>query len=229
MSKKVLLYSGGMDSWLIDKIWEPDVKLYIDVQSRYSNEEISRLPKDVEIVKLNLGQWEQEDAIIPLRNLYFVMVASYYGDTICLGATAGDRLHDKSWEFANIASNTLSFLYQPQRGIPNGRDIKVILDFKNFSKGELLKLYLLKGGDIEKAAKESFSCYTPIDGKECWSCRACFRKYIAFKVNRYDFGPNVDTLIRDFVQNEYDLEKEAYGRFDETKEILSILGKEDNQ
>lgn len=25
--KKVLLYSGGMDSWLIDKIWKPDVKL----------------------------------------------------------------------------------------------------------------------------------------------------------------------------------------------------------
>lgn len=27
--KKVLLYSGGMDSWLIDKIWKPDVKLYV--------------------------------------------------------------------------------------------------------------------------------------------------------------------------------------------------------
>lgn len=32
--KKVLLYSGGMDSWLIDKIWKPDVNYtWIWVQS----------------------------------------------------------------------------------------------------------------------------------------------------------------------------------------------------
>ena len=36
MNKKVLLYSGGTDSWLIDKIWKPDVKLYIDIHGRYS-------------------------------------------------------------------------------------------------------------------------------------------------------------------------------------------------
>ena len=29
--KKVLLYSGGLDSWLIDKLWNPDFKLYIDI------------------------------------------------------------------------------------------------------------------------------------------------------------------------------------------------------
>lgn len=28
--KKVLLYSGGMDSYIIAKLWHPDVKLYID-------------------------------------------------------------------------------------------------------------------------------------------------------------------------------------------------------
>ena len=38
--KKVLLYSGGMDSWLIDKIWKPDVKLYVDMGTKYSQPQI---------------------------------------------------------------------------------------------------------------------------------------------------------------------------------------------
>jgi len=42
--KKVLLYSGGMDSWLIDKLWKPNVKLYIDTGGSYSKDEIAKLP-----------------------------------------------------------------------------------------------------------------------------------------------------------------------------------------
>ena len=39
--KKVLLFSNGMDSWLIDKLWKPDVKIYIDIEGSYSEKEIS--------------------------------------------------------------------------------------------------------------------------------------------------------------------------------------------
>lgn len=89
--KKVLLYSGGMDSWLIDKIWKPDVKLYVDMGTKYSQEEIKRLPADVVVEKLDLSKWEREDKIIPLRNMYLIGIATNYGNEICLGATAGDR------------------------------------------------------------------------------------------------------------------------------------------
>ena len=74
--KKVLLYSGGMDSWLISHIWKPDMKVYVNMHTRYSEEEIKRikeLNEDVTIIDFPLGQWEREDAIIPLRNLYLVM------------------------------------------------------------------------------------------------------------------------------------------------------------
>ena len=86
--KKVLLYSGGMDSWLIDKIWKPDVKLYVDMGTKYSQEEIKRLPADVVVEKLDLSKWEREDKIIPLRNMYLIGIATNYGNEICLGATA---------------------------------------------------------------------------------------------------------------------------------------------
>lgn len=65
-NNKVLLYSGGMDSWLIDKIWKPDVKLYVDMNTKYSQEEIKRLPSDVIIDKLDLSKWEREGKIISI-------------------------------------------------------------------------------------------------------------------------------------------------------------------
>ena len=107
-NNKVLLYSGGMDSWLIDKIWKPDVKLYVDMNTKYSQEEIKRLPSDVIIDKLDLSKWEREDKIIPLRNMYLIGIASNYGNEICLGATAGDRVLDKSPVFADIYEQLLS-------------------------------------------------------------------------------------------------------------------------
>ena len=51
--KKVLLYSGGMDSWLIDKIWKPDIKLFIDINTNSSNAELEHLP--VLLVEGDLG------------------------------------------------------------------------------------------------------------------------------------------------------------------------------
>ena len=53
-SKKVLLYSGGMDSFIIDKLWKPDLKLYVDLKGIYNRTEIEHLPEDVEIAEFEL-------------------------------------------------------------------------------------------------------------------------------------------------------------------------------
>ena len=177
--KKVLLYSGGMDSWLISRLWKPNVKLYIDMNTRYSKEEIKRLPKDVVIEKLDLSKWERNDKIIPLRNLYLVMLATNYGDTICLGATAGDRVLDKSYQFANMTSALLSYLYSKQHWTEE-RKIKIDLAYKDKSKHELLNMYVQQGGNLLEAWEKSFSCYEPKNGKPCFSCKPCFRKAVAF-------------------------------------------------
>ena len=91
--KKVLLYSGGADSWLIDKLWKPDVKLYVNIHGEYNVAEMKRLPADVKVLDFPLlGQFEDpETHFVPLRNLYFLMLATHYGDHICFGATRGDR------------------------------------------------------------------------------------------------------------------------------------------
>lgn len=183
--KKILLYSGGMDSWLMDKLWKPDLKLYVDIGGRYNKQEMAHFSDDVVIEKLDLSKWERPDKIVPLRNLFLCMVATNYADDegceILIGATAGDRVLDKSITFAEKTTDLLTYLYSPQWWIPEGKKVKINLAFKDKTKTELLKMYVDQGGSLEKAWKESFSCYEPDEaGNVCMKCKPCFRKFCSF-------------------------------------------------
>lgn len=221
---KVLLYSGGMDSFLINKLWQPDILLYVNMHTRYSKQEMERLPNNVLVVDLDLGLWERPDAIIPLRNLYLVMVASNYGNRICLGATAGDRVLDKSHAFAAKASSLLSYLYSPQHWIPEGQKIEIDLSFKDHTKTDLIRMYVAEGGNLEYAFNHSFSCYDPIGYQPCWNCKPCFRKFVAFYINGFQFEDNVCIKVKRYMTNNIvpDILKGLYGRKEEETEIMEV-------
>lgn len=222
--KKVLLYSGGMDSWLISQIWKPDIRLYVDMNTRYSKEEIARLPVDVIVEKLDLGKWERLDAIIPLRNLYLIALATNYGDNICIGATAGDRVLDKSFQFQEMYEELLRYLYQKQHWTEK-RNITLNFDFKKYTKTQLLSIYLKQGGNIDKAFNASFSCYNPIDNKECWQCKPCFRKFISFALNGYNFPLHIIEKSLQYIKSQIypQILSGYYGRAEEEKEIIQVL------
>lgn len=200
---KVLLYSGGMDSWLIDKLWKPDIKLYIDIDGSYSAQEISLLSKDVKIIHFPLGQFEQESKFIPLRNLYFLMLASNYGDEICLGATAGDwGSKDKTPEFFDKAEEMLNFLLQKQSKVANSKHIKIEREYLYKYKDELVKEYLDKGGTLEAIYNDSFSCFNPCGNNACYSCKPCFRKYVCLAYYGYQYSKEERKKMYDFVRAE---------------------------
>ena len=185
--KKVLLFSGGLDSWLIDKLWKPDVKLYIDTGSLGSKSEIKKLGPDVIVEKLDISRFElpERNYLLPLRNLYFCMMAMNYGDTICLGATASSINLDKNETFCKLASELLSYL-SPQV-YKEYRDIKVVVPFKGFSKTDLLRMYKEQGGSLEEAFNATSSCYDPTSvGTACNKCSSCLKKLEAFRANGYD-------------------------------------------
>ena len=234
--QKILLYSGGMDSWLIDKIWKPDRRIYVDMHTRYSKQEIASIKQrrnDVEIIDFPLGQWEREDKIIPLRNLYLPMViCNITGNEdvdICLGATKSDRVLDKSKEYVAKATDLLNYLYQPQWWIPEGKKVRVNIDFKDYTKEDLLKAYLDQGGDLDTAFKESFSCYEPDDQNNvCWSCKPCFRKFTAFETMGYKFPEEVLHKVIPYIGREIvpDIKKGVYGRPDEEPYIMAVYEKD---
>lgn len=182
--KKVMLYSGGLDSWVISKLWKPDVKLYVDTGSLGSKAEIKKLAPDVTVEKLDIHKFEipERNYILPLRNLYFCMLAMNYGDTICLGATASSTNLDKNETFCKLASDLLTYLIPQVYPVNAPERINVVVPFKPYSKKQLLQMYLNQGGDLDTAFRSTSSCYNPNpDGSACLKCSSCLKRMAAFR------------------------------------------------
>ena len=104
--KSVLLFSGGMDSLMINALLKPDILLNVNMNSTYDARERETFPNLISEFKqgenyiylgkeLDLGIYERDDAIVPNRNAHLVLLASHYGETIWLGSVNGDRSFDK--------------------------------------------------------------------------------------------------------------------------------------
>lgn len=204
--RKVLLYSGGMDSWLIDKLWKPDVKLFFNIGTHNSDRELERVRKrsDVEIIDLPLGQFEQVDNnyFLPLRNLHFVTYAAHYGDVICLGATGSSTHRDKNEVFTTLSENAINYLLSE---VPSMATVEIVTPFKGKTKTEMLAQYLMEGGDIEECYNATFSCYNPTpEGKPCMECSSCLSKFTAFYNNGYRFDKETeDKFIKNALDNSF--------------------------
>ena len=90
----LLLYSGGLDSYIA---WEYLIRpktIYFDLGHRYSTHEMKAVHKtipDTLIDKsLHLGRWEKDDADIPMRNAFMIMLASMYDKEIVLVVQKGE-------------------------------------------------------------------------------------------------------------------------------------------
>lgn len=224
MSERVLLFSGGMDSVALDLLWPEHVNVYVDLGTGYSEAEKKRLPPGTTVVPLPLVQWEREDKIIPLRNLMLVCVAAQYGDTVAMAATRGDRVLDKSVEFAEKATDLLTFLWQKQHWT-EGVVKRVELPLKGLTKAEIVAEVVATRGQAGAihVATHSFSCYSPVGTQECGACKPCFRKWVAFACNDLghlvvDAEPYVvDTILPQIAAMEF-------GRRRESLDVLRAFG-----
>ena len=207
---KVLLYSGGMDSWLINKDWKPDVLLYVDIHGGYSEAEKKRLPDNAKILDFPLlGGFELSNRFIPMRNLYFLMLASQYGDKICLGAMAGDYGNkDKTPEFLQMSETMINELLSDKKV---RRRIEIERQYITAYKNELLRKYIKNGGTANEVKDSTFSCYTPIEGKECFHCYPCFRKFALLYSNGADYSYEQRKAMWDYVREQIIPTKEQGG------------------
>ena len=190
--KKVLLFSGGMDSLMFDHFLKPDVLLYLPSGSSFEKVETKRLhqliddgyvAKDKLVIfddVLNLKNFERDDYIVPNRNAFYLLFASMLGETLILGSVSGDRSNDKDEIFYTKINELLDYMWKEQHWTEE-RIFKVVSPYKNTTKTELVKDYLASGGS-SNALLESYSCYS---GNEtpCGTCKPCFRKWIALYNN----------------------------------------------
>lgn len=200
MSREVVLFSSGMDSLIAwEYLGRPD-RLYVKLNHRYQDEEL------VSIMKLGLpgllkvgslqgiGIFEKDDAEIPLRNLYLAMIAANMGyDKIWLAVQKDEMsVKDRTREFMSKTSDMLSYLL--------GKPVSVDTPFGDMDKSDMVKWYRDSGKDMEKLM-ETWACYTPIKGKPCGNCGACFRRYVAFMENGIDPGYVIQDEIRQYYRS----------------------------
>lgn len=177
--KRVLLYSGGLDSFIYNHILKPDICLYIDNNSKYSQIEIRNIKKyhslkNLKIVKtIDMKNYEEKDGGIQNRNLIFILQALFYGKEVYLGVNKEDVRLDSNVDFLN---DITSLLNKSMNEI-----VKIHSPLYQYNKSDLVKHYINSNGDIERL-KKIYSCYRG-EEKQCGVCKPCIRNKKAFLDN----------------------------------------------
>ncbi len=192
--KEVLLYSGGMDSYVMAHMIPEAKLLYINSGAKYSEEELKRVhhlaPREVTVVQgaVDLSRWERSDAIVPARNLFLVAIASFYGDRVYLGSTSGDNSTDKDDRFCYLSSDLLSHIYDCDHF--DRLPVEVEAPYKQWSKKDLAVWLKAQYPQAVDGMKNTLSCYEPLAyGGHCGQCKACIRKWAALQAAGIDWWP----------------------------------------
>lgn len=198
----VALYSGGVDSYCMAVLTNPDVLLNVNLGGVYGAEETAHIKTPpgmedrLECIDLpEIGsRFEMPDSafILPARNAILALLGAQYGNTIMMGSVAaGGRGSDKDEGFEHRMTDLLQYIWQAQVWWnPDGRDTRLTRPVAHLTKrqvvAEAIKTGLVTG---EQIRDDTFSCYTPTtNGEPCHQCEPCGRKWAALAANNIDPG-----------------------------------------
>lgn len=199
----ILLFSGGIDSFVAYHYLNKPQTVYFDLRNRYAEREKivikNLIPTTIIDSSLNLHDREYgEKAYIPFRNLLLACQAARYSDVIVIAGLADDKVSDKNEAIFEEFSNLLSKLER--------RSIRVISPFWNMTKEQVVKWYVKNIGD--NRLLETISCYNSDDQSNyCGICPSCFRKWCALRASGYDLKFYnkylMDQYYKDALDNKY--------------------------
>lgn len=202
----ILLYSGGLDSELYRLLLPTDKLLFYDYGGKYSNiekDEVTQLSFKEEIIvdeTFNFSVMEKDNHIVPMRNIYFILKAFEYADTVRIGVTFYDFYRDQQKE---TLDNLEKFITEYFKGtdVPSSWDkdyptLDISLSLR--TKGELIEKCLQDNIDVSHLPSLR-TCYSPTSVKGCGKCKSCVQKAMALAVNSmyepnlFDFPPHTTT------------------------------------
>lgn len=178
---RVILYSGGWDSYCAAHIYPDAKKLYVNLHTPYSEIEMKNLPKDVEIQDLNLQKYVMANGYhIPQRNAILALIGiasimpeaqkkhDYDIEAYICGVSEDANAPDKNEEYFNKISLLASSFDLAGRDIDGKWNIKV----KGFSKYNKISLWEHAG---KPNMRNVISCHT---GNNCGKCLDCKRRLL---------------------------------------------------
>lgn len=236
MEKKVQLFSGGFDSRLQEWLIKPDVLLYVDMHTTYSQRELEaldRLPdyyKDRLIIKeLPLGEYERENMYLPYRNLILGTIAMEYGQHVYFGFNHTDDAPDKDKVFLDKLHSLFRHLNKNCIWDMNWetKNFSFQAPFQKYSKTQMVGLAIKAGMPIDWI-RDIRSCYDGESKIGCGRCGVCINKAIALINNGisidglFDTPITVDTLTEryDYVVESNNYKKEYAQEIKQSIELL---------
>lgn len=229
---KVLMYSGGLDSFIISRNFDFDHIVFAVLGNGDNLQELERAKADpfvskrLIVVDLPMDRFELGNKIIPYRNHMLALLGAQYGNEIYFGFTGGDTTKDKDFVFKAQMEGILNYFAIDQHKVNHQNyPYSIHMPYKEHSKGQMVEEYLRLGGDAEQLLTVSRSCYSETD-QECGTCRSCLRKYTALSVNGFThaykfFANDPRPHMAEFLE-----ECKAKGRFPE--ELLEVKAAIDN-
>ena len=233
MEKKVQLFSGGFDSRLQEWLIKPDILLYVDMHTTYSQrelEELDRLPdyyKDRLVIKeLPLGEYERENMYLPYRNLILGAIAMEYGQHVYFGFNHTDDAPDKDQVFLDKITSLFRHLNKNCLWDMNwdSKNFSFNAPFRKLSKTQMVGLALKKGMPIDWI-RNIRSCYDGESKIGCGTCGVCINKAIALLNNNISIEGLFDTPIGIDIltaRYEYVVESNLYKK-EYAKEIIQAI------
>lgn len=193
----ILLFSGGIDSYIAYHYLNFPDTLYFNLNTPYSDKEEkvvkSLIPRTIVdgCLSLKLRQ-DGENAYVPFRNLYLCMLATMYSDNIVIAGVKGDNVSDKNPEIFGEFSRILSRM--------ENRPINVWSPFWTYTKDDIVKWYLSNGKN-RKDLLRTVSCYSEKDTTYCGKCPSCFRKWNALYNNGINIAFDDHELMLSYLRN----------------------------
>jgi len=185
MSGRILLFSGGLDSFITWRMLDKPQCLYVRLGQPYEQAELGAIGSlldcvDIHLVEASLGRHyghlAHHDGHIPHRNLALVTAAAALGaESVCIGALRGETSRDKSGRFLRDASRLLTYLEHP---------VEVVAPFRHLTKTKLVAAYLERFPSEHDRGllSRTRSCYD-WQGPSCGECQACMRRWVAMTLN----------------------------------------------
>lgn len=199
--KIVILYSGGLDSYLMKKYAEvkypsAEVKcVYYKHGAPAEDAEVKNLPSYVEVRSVDwLG-----DAITPVskksdpfagsvyipgRNAVFSVLAACQElpDEVWLGALAdecNEKGTDKNYKFLSLVNSLLSYTLSP---FVDRIAVKFPFADNGWTKVDAVK-WALENGVEANDLKTTVSCWVQDGDKPCGECKQCVKRFFVFALN----------------------------------------------
>lgn len=192
--KTILLFSGGLDSFIAWHYLNYPPILFMNAGQSY-------IKKEIEVVKyfnkkykkikihidksLNLTQWEEKNYYIPYRNILFSMIGSLYASKVYLIGIKGDSVDDNN-------SNATKLMSEFFINFNTNKKIIITSPFYQMSKSQIVRWYLEQKLSVQDLLKTR-SCYNKNTRNQCGKCSSCFRRWVALENNnikeKYDSYP----------------------------------------